>query len=383
MKVNFDIIALVSAFLIVVSAHSVAGRSGRIPTESNGISLAQIKLAAIVAQEKRLFVSASSQPPSNEKELTRKIQNLVSDYESYLADNPTDQTALILYGKFLRRVDQPGPATGMFLKADKIDPNIAVIKQQIANYLAEEGRVAEALPYLLRAVELSPQTAVYHHQLGSFLFLFQEELIRLGITNRLSNDRNMVIAFREASKLSPGNFDYRLRYAQSFFDVVNTDWEKALQVWMELSNESKRTPEESEYLLLCQARVLLELGRQEEAKPLINRVNSPVMGKTKRKLLNQLSVPLLKPNTKKTPSDSESPPKKDKNASNKPRGYELLFDEDLQALSEISKQLEEEKLLHNLRVELIRAAYDSQGKVKISLKKLAEITRPENAGLNF
>ncbi|MFP6854212.1 MAG: hypothetical protein VB980_00405 [Opitutales bacterium] len=351
--------------------------------EPTGISLAQTKLAAIVAQEERLFLSASSQTPVNEKELTRKIQNLVSDYESYLADNPKDQTALILYGKFLRRVDQPGPATGMFLKADKIDPDIAVIKQQIANYLAEEGRVAEALPYLLRAVELSPQTAVYHHQLGSFLFLFQEELIRLGITNRISNDRNMIIAFREASKLSPGNFDYRVRYAQSFFDVANTDWEEALVVWKELSNEYKRTREESEYLLLCQARVLLELGRQAEAKPLIDRVNSPVMGKTKRKLLDQFSAPLRKPNTKKLPSTLESAPKKDKNAQNKPRSHELLFDEDLQALSEISKQLEEEKLLHNLRVEFIRAAYDSQGKVKISLKKLAEITRPEKAGLNF
>jgi tetratricopeptide (TPR) repeat protein len=383
MKHSFNIIALVTFCLIVHSGKSVTGRTVNTSAEPTGISLAQTKLAAIVAQEERLFLSASSQTPVNEKELTRKIQNLVSDYESYLADNPKDQTALILYGKFLRRVDQPGPATGMFLKADKIDPDIAVIKQQIANYLAEEGRVAEALPYLLRAVELSPQTAVYHHQLGSFLFLFQEELIRLGITNRISNDRNMVIAFREASKLSPGNFDYRVRYAQSFFDVANTDWEEALVVWKELSNEYKRTREESEYLLLCQARVLLELGRQAEAKPLIDRVNSPVMGKTKRKLLDQFSAPLRKPNTKKLPSTLESAPKKDKNAQNKPRSHELLFDEDLQALSEISKQLEEEKLLHNLRVELIRAAYDSQGKVKISLKKLAEITRPEKAGLNF
>ena len=155
----------------------------------------------------------------NEKELTRKIQDLVADFESYLADNPKDLTALILYGKFLRRVDQPGPATGVFLKADKLDPDIAVIKQQIANYLTEEGRIAEALPYLLRAVELSPEKAIYHNQLGSFLFLFREELIRLGITTQSTNDRNMMIAFREAAKLESDNFDYRVRYAQSFFDV--------------------------------------------------------------------------------------------------------------------------------------------------------------------
>ena len=140
----------------------------------NGVSFAQSRLSTIVAKERTLFLAANNKRAMNEKELTRKIQDLVADFESYLADNPKDLTALILYGKFLRRVDQPGPATGVFLKADKLDPDIAVIKQQIANYLTEEGRIAEALPYLLRAVELSPDKAIYHDQLGSFLFLFNK-----------------------------------------------------------------------------------------------------------------------------------------------------------------------------------------------------------------
>ncbi|MBO94909.1 MAG: hypothetical protein CMI32_08455 [Opitutales bacterium] len=384
MKQYFASFVLGIACMTCLSVTPVYGRDGKGKDKANGVSLAQARLAAIVAKERRLLAVASGKKTMNEKELTRKTQDLVADYESYLADNPKDQTALILYGKFLWRVDQSGPATGMFLEADKIDPEVAVVKQQIANYLTEKGRIAEALPYLLRAVELSPETAVYHHQLGSFLFLFRDELIRLGVTTRSSNDRNMVIAFREAAKLGHGKFEYRLRYAQSFFDVANPDWEEALRVWRELSNEENRAPVEAEYLFLCQARVLLELKRREEAKTLIDRVHSPVMGATKRRLLDLLATPPEKPTESSPPAFDEAKPIKNKNSQwKRPTSDELFFDDDLKNLREIAERLEEEKLLRGLRVESVRATYDEKGRVKVSLRGLAEVDRPERTSPNL
>lgn len=366
-------------YVVFVGARNTDGVVG-----SKGVSFAQSRLSTIVAKERTLFLAANNKRAMNEKELTRKIQDLVADFESYLADNPKDLTALILYGKFLRRVDQPGPATGVFLKADKLDPDIAVIKQQIANYLTEEGRIAEALPYLLRAVELSPEKAIYHNQLGSFLFLFREELIRLGITTQSTNDRNMMIAFREAAKLESDNFDYRVRYAQSFFDVSNPDWGEALKVWNALSSEGNRSIEKAEYLLLCQARILVKLGRLKEAKVLIDRVRSPVMGATKRRLLDLLASPPEKSPDKSSDAIDENKPKKDKNAHwKKLVPDDLFFDEDLMNLSEIAERLEEKKLLRDLRVEAIRATYDEKGRVKMSLRGFAEVTRPDGTGRNL
>lgn len=363
--------------LLFLSPAFVLGRNSQGKEKSGGSSLAQRRLSDIVAKEQRFFAVASGKQAMNEKELTRKVQDLVADYESYLADNPKDLTAFILYGKFLRRVDQPGPATGVFLKAEKLDPNVAVIKQQIANYLTEEGRIAEALPYLLRAVELSPKTALYHHQLGSFLFLFREELIRLGITTQSSNDRNMAIAFREAAKLEPGNFEYQLRYGQSYFDVANPDWTEALSVWNELSGTANHSPEESEYLLLCKARVLMELDRRDEAKTLIDRVRSPVMGATKRRLLDALLAPPKKSTDDLPPALDEAKPVKDKEARReRPAADELFFDEELRNLREIAERLEEEKLLRDLRVDAIRATYGEKGKVRMSLRGLADVARP-------
>ena len=366
-------------YVVFLGARNTDGVVG-----SNGVSFAQSMLSTIVAKERTLFLAANNKRAMNEKELTRKIQDLVADFESYLADNPKDLTALILYGKFLRRVDQPGPATGVFLKADKLDPDIAVIKQQIANYLTEEGRIAEALPYLLRAVELSPEKAIYHNQLGSFLFLFREELIRLGITTQSTNDRNMMIAFREAAKLESDNFDYRVRYAQSFFDVSNPDWEEALKVWNALSSEGNRSIEKAEYLLLCQARILVKLGRLKEAKVLIDRVRSPVKGATKRRLLDLLASPPEKSPEKSPDAIDENKPEKDKNAHwKKPVPDDLFFDEDLMNLSEIAERLEEKKLLRDLRVEAIRATYDEKGRVKMSLRGFAEVTRPDGTDRNL
>ena len=348
--------------------------------DPNGLTLAQARLAGIVAKQQRLFAAVSDDKAPDVKELTRKIQGLVADYESYLADNPKDLTALILYGKFLRGVDQPGPATGMFIKADKIDPGVAVVKQQIANYLAEEGRIAEALPYLLRAVELSPKTAVYHNQLGTFLFLFSDELIRLGITTKSSNDRNMVIAFREAAKLEPENIQYQMRYAQSFFDVSKPDWKEALMVWQKLSIHEHRSQEEGEYLLLCQARVLLELGRRDEARKLIDRVRSPAMRATKQKLLDLLAAPPDKQQLPVEPKKEEINQSKDKNTEwRRPSPDELFFDENLKNLRKIAERLEEEKLLRDLRVEAVRATYDDKGKVKMSLLGIVEAPRAKES----
>ena len=66
------------------------------------ITVAAQRLGQIVERE-QLFLKNSSAPhkPLGEQELTRRAQQLLSAYESYLEDNPRDVNGLILYGKFL------------------------------------------------------------------------------------------------------------------------------------------------------------------------------------------------------------------------------------------------------------------------------------------
>ena len=63
---------------------------------------------------------------------------------------------------------------------------------------------------------------------------------------------------------------------------VDPDWEEALRLWRKLAIAKNRNTQEIEYLFLCQARVLLQLGRPEEARRMVHRVRSPAMKATKR-----------------------------------------------------------------------------------------------------
>ena len=97
--------------------------------------LADRKLLKIIRHEEQFF-SQNQNFVNDPKELSRKAQDLVSLYESYLAENPNDTNALILFGKFLNKVGQKS-CDGFFLKADTINPKLAVVKQQIGNFLVE------------------------------------------------------------------------------------------------------------------------------------------------------------------------------------------------------------------------------------------------------
>jgi tetratricopeptide (TPR) repeat protein len=346
------------------------------------ITVAAQRLGQIVERE-QLFLKNSSSPnkPLGEQELTRRAQQILSAYESYLEDNPRDVNGLILYGKFLRRMGQPRHATGLFLEADKIDPRLAVVKQNIANYLVEEGRLADALPFLLKAVELESSEPVYHHQLGTFLFLFKEDLLNLGIASAQANDRSMHEAFRTASKLRPDNFEYKLRYAQSFFDISDPDWNKALDVWQDLRKQARSRPtSEREYLALGEARAMAQLGRKKEATTILKIITSPSLRATRESLIQELknSDSKGKPLRKK-----ETAPKKlDKRNTQRRHLPSKLIDGNLRRLRQVSLRLEEEKLLRDLRADSLRATYDNNGQVRLRLTSFIEVEPVPSAKKN-
>tara|TARA_B100000959_G_C14898069_1_gene589623 strand:- start:46 stop:1206 length:1161 start_codon:yes stop_codon:yes gene_type:complete len=350
----------------------------RVLAESPATTLAAQRLAQILERQ-QLFLKSASKPnrPLSEQELTRRAQELVASYESFLNDNPRDVNALILYGKFLRRMGQPKQATGLFLEADKIDPRLAVVKQHIANYLVEEGRLADALPYLLKAVELESKEPVYHHQLGTFLFLFSEDLAKLDIASAETNARSMHAAFRAASKLAPNNFEYKLRYAQSFFDAPDATWTEALKIWQALREQAKGHPvPEREYLSLGEARVLSELGRIKEARSILKSIASPALRTTRESLMKRLE---------QSPGAEKLTPRKPQ-GQKKPDGREThlvplpdqFIDDNLRRLRKVSSRLEEEKLLRDLRADAVRAAYDENGQIRLRLTGFAD-TRPPKA----
>ena len=131
------------------------------------VTLSEHNLDKILRKQETFFSNSKADVKLNEKEMTRRAKDIIGAYEDYLSSNPDDINALILYGKFLRKVGQGDYAIEFFIRADDLNPKIAVVKQQIANYLTDSKPV-EAFPYIILTVELEPQRSVYHYDLETF-----------------------------------------------------------------------------------------------------------------------------------------------------------------------------------------------------------------------
>jgi len=325
---------------------------------SEGIesSLAERKLLKIIELEKKFFHSNLTIQP-NKKELSRKAQDLVGAYDAYLAENPSDTNALILYGKFLNKVGQESHAIGFFLRADELNPKIAVVKQQIGNFLVEDNKPLDALPFFSSAIEIDPTVPEYHFHMGNFLHLFSQEISNSGILGKKSVESFAHDCFRQAAKLKSNSFEFRLRFAQSFFDFADADYALALKEWENLKIDFKPSLSKSEldYIKLCKARIMLELNQKDKATSLLNEVST-------RSLVNSKNV-LLKLIKEKLKSDKvhieEKNPKK--------TGFfkPLLQDPHLARLKKVTEKLREENLIKQLDIDKIQVLQDTNGHLKL------------------
>ena len=225
---------------------------------------------------------------NDESEKQRLFMQVAQDYENYITRNPDYTLGYIFYGKFLRRLDARKKANQVFMKANNIDPNIALLKQQIGNYLAEEGAFEFALPYFLSAIELSPETALYHFQLGEILYTFKGAYIADKVFTIKTLEKQMLSAFKRAAELEPANRDFQYRYAESFYDIDSPDWKLALGLWGDLE-DSATEQAQVDIIRLHQARVFIEMGDDRSARALLNAVDRPVLEQSRRKLLALLN----------------------------------------------------------------------------------------------
>ena len=330
------------------------------------ITLSQKKLSLILDRQEKFFTIPFSTRKDNEQEMTRNAQEIVASYESYLSQNPDDTNALILFGKFLRKVGQEEHAVEFFIQADKINPKLAVVKQQLANYLVEKGRPIDAFPYYILTIELNPKEAFYHFHLGNFLFLFEKELIENGILNQKSAQSFMHRSFREASMLRPNNFEFQLRYAQSFFDFPQSNKADALNVLKKIEQSfPNRSNIEKDYFRLCRARILLELNRQKDASQLIKAVSSQSLIKAKEALL-------LKVNQENKTDIQNTEISKEKQSFYESSHRQFIpTDPHLERLRKLTKRLVEEKMLSELKSDAVKARFDSTGQIKIELTNIS------------
>lgn len=254
-------------------------------------SLAERNLRRIVEKQKVIFAEATKQGEKlDEPSFRQQVQELTHDYELLLRNNPGFAAGYAAYGYLLGKVEMRKEATAMLLKANQLDPDLALVKNQLGNLLAEEGKPVQAAPYFLAAIKLEPNEPLYHYQLGTILAEARDDFIKTGEWTRATLDAAMHHAFQRATELAPERFEFAYRFAESFYDLEKPDWSAALKTWSALE-EKAATAIERQTMRLHAANICIKLGKLEHARALIETVDEPKLQGQKERLRPQLAAP--------------------------------------------------------------------------------------------
>ena len=271
--------AVLVVFVALLSSHAAEPEN-----------MAERSLKKIVAQQRELFAEAAKQGEKlDESNFRQQVQSLTHDYELLLRNNPQFAAGYAAYGYLLTKVGMSKEATAMLLKANQLDPDIPLVKNQLGNLLAEDGKPLQAAPYFIAAIKLEPNEPLYHYQLGTLLAEARDEFLKAKTAEwtRASLDAAMHQAFKRAAELAPDRFEFAYRYAESFYDLEKPDWDGALKVWSSLE-EKAPTAIERQTMRLHAANILLKTGKRDHARALLATIDEPKLQAQKQKLVAEL-----------------------------------------------------------------------------------------------
>jgi len=257
--------------------------------EQRSETLAEQTLRTIADRQKDLFAKAEKEGDQLDEALFQgEAQSIASSYDVLLEKNPKFTTAYAAYGMFLGKVGMTRQAVAMLLKANQLDPNIATVKNQIAKHLAEDGKPLEALPWIMSAIDLEPKEALYHYNLGHLLLTNRDRFLTSSEFTAAGLDKAMLGAFQRAAELKPLDLSLAYEHAKAYYAIDPPRWEEALGIWRQLE-ERPVTTTMRQLVRLQVANVLLKLGRRDDARAELDRVDDPKLSEEKKTLLDQLA----------------------------------------------------------------------------------------------
>ncbi len=271
--------------LLLLGLLSIAPLLGR---AADSESLPDRTLRQLVERQKELLAEAAKAGGNFDQDnFQLQLQQVTQGYEALLRENRDYAPGYAAYGYLLGKVGMRKQSIVMLLKSNELDPDQPLVKNQVGNFLAEEGRPLDALPYFLAAIKLAPKEPLYHYQLGTLLHEARDDFIKSGewTADALAHAEHE--AFGHAAELAPDRIEFTYRYAESFYDLTVPDWDGALKAWGALE-EKAQTDVERQTMRLHAANVLLKQGKPDHARVLLGTVTEASLQDQKQKLVAQL-----------------------------------------------------------------------------------------------
>ena len=276
-------ITVALAGLLAATAGWAAGAPPRTET------MAEKTLKEIVARQRDILAKADKEGDQLDvARLRGELQSVINSYDVLIQKNPDFAPAYVTYGMLLGQVGMTREAVGILLKANKLEPNLPLVKNEIGRHLAEDGKLVEALPWIMAAIDLEPKEPLYHYHLGKLLTEGRDDFIKTGQFTRPALDQAMLDAFRRAAELAPGDLSLSYRYAKAYFATEPPRTQEVLPVLDELESRAT-TPSMKQLVRLRRAEAFLKLGRRDEARTQLDGVTELQLAQEKQTLLDQLA----------------------------------------------------------------------------------------------
>jgi tetratricopeptide (TPR) repeat protein len=257
-----------------------------------GTPRAVAALREVVALQKATLAAArEAEDEADVENLRPRLQKVVDGYEAVLKDHPDFAAAWAAYGLYLCEplVEERRPALALLLKANGLDPNLAVVKNQIGVLMAEDGRVIDALNYFLAASDLAPNEPLYHFQIGLVLDEGREHFLKSQAWSAATIDSTLVAAFARAVALAPDRTDFAYRAAEAYYDLATPRWDEAHAAWSALQDHLTG-PVELQTVRLHLARVRWKQGLAADAREILATVDEPTLAVQKAKLAAEFAA---------------------------------------------------------------------------------------------
>lgn len=262
------------------------------PLRGAGTAEATRQLAGIVARQRGILGAVRAAGDQVVAEDFRpRLQAVVQDYERLVGAHPEFAAGWAAYGLFLcePEIRDERTALALLFKANGLDPDLALVKNQIGVLLAEQGRVVEALNYFLAASDLAPREALYHFQIGLLLDEAREVFERTRAWTPEVVDKTILSAFARAVELAPERNDYAYRAAEAYATLHTPRWAEAVAVWAGLE-ERLKGPLEIQTVRLQRARALWKLGLAGDARDLVATVDHRELAAQRGRLLEEFDA---------------------------------------------------------------------------------------------
>jgi len=252
-------------------------------------TLAEKSLKEIAERQHNIFLRAEKEGDQLDQGWLRgELEGVIKSYDVLIQKNPDYALAYGGYGMLLGKVGMTKEAVVMLLKANKLDPNMPEVKNQIAVHLAEDGKPVDALPWVTAAIDLAPTKPLYHFHLGELLAAGRADFIGTGQFTGAKIDQSILDAFRHATELAPKDFALAYRHAKAYYDLETPRWAEALADWEKVEQLAATEPQR-QLVRLQRANIHAKLAQPADARILLASVTDPQLAAEKQTLLDELA----------------------------------------------------------------------------------------------